>query len=436
MELQPLHTITVDAEQELVEKIRWEIQLRGTRDVQSPTEPSDMPGDSLVALAGELSLSVPESALSVYRLNLWPEIRRMVGSPVSIVEGSYQYAIARTVEVGNSLYREPVRTPETDEKPKPDDQTDFGTPIPPEIYEKLRGTLGEWSSTSDVFSSVDMPLWTSSFRVGSALSTFSPVETRVLSILMLRLDAGFFLAGLETLWPQEAPMLKRELWHTGKLKDWDELLQVFSMEMALHAQEFKLSLSPSQANLYSDHFGPLPKILEGTPSFPDLDLPDVELSSELGFEDSSSDSGLRPWELMAIHDMVMQYFPDAMESGFLKIGEPDPSGFVKVTSSLTNHTIGICLAKRIEGVETIALPDSTVVQSLSGIWILRSEDISDAVDEEDYFIIPVHSVGFITGNQLALLKPLGSSEAASDLIRFDQMSLKNDDWFHLLVPSE
>ena len=231
-------------------------------------------------------------------------------------------------------------------------------------------------------------------------------------------------------------MLKRELWHTGRLKDWDELLRFFSRELALHALDFKLSLSQSPVTLDLNRFGPLPEILDQAASFPDMDLTDVLPFSNTSSGDSASDSGLRPWELMAIQDMVMQYFPEAMESGFLELDDSDSTGLVKITSSLTNHTIGVRLVDNTKDFETILLPEPTVLETLAGIWLLLAAEGLEALDEEDPFIIPVRSMGFIPRDQITQLKPSVFSKADEDGLRMSQIPLQDDDWFHLLVPVE
>ena len=88
--------ISPKAENELVNKIKEEIYERKQIAGLIEQLPTDIPGDSLVQLAGELSLCTSQHGLNCYARELWPRIRDCFHYPDDLVTGSYQAAINRT----------------------------------------------------------------------------------------------------------------------------------------------------------------------------------------------------------------------------------------------------------------------------------------------------------------------------------------------------
>ncbi len=434
MAFQPLYTITMGAEKDLVDKIRWEIQLREREENTAPPDPSDMPGDALVALVGELFLNVRKEAVSVYRVNLWPEIRRVIGSPADTVKGSYRYATSQTIHAGNTLYRAPDEAAINLADTKPNGDTEPWRSIRPEIYEKPAGFPDELASSPATYFRSVSPKLASPFSVGHALSAPSEVKTLIFAVLMMRLDAGYFMAGLEALWPHEAPMLKRRLWHKAGLKEWDEMLTFYLRELAVHADDFRFSISHGLSNLDSEHFGPLLEIVSEQSVFPDFDLPDLHLASEKFIDDSVSDSELRLWEVMAIQDLVMQFFPEAMEANHLELSTPDAEGFIILSSLITGHSIGIRHVIGEKTSETLRLADTDTLLKLEGVWLIAISQMSEADEDTGMIFYPAQSLGFIPKSQLTAL--IAKSTGPIIYINPDQLCPENleNDWCQIIEP--
>jgi hypothetical protein len=268
---------SAEAENELVEEIITEIKEREQSADEVCRRPTDIPGDTLVFLAGELSLSASQHAVTVYQQSLWPLIRDRISHPDHLIFGTYDHAIDRTRAICQVLETKShedefklaaAQTP--DRKPTPRFPEDSLTIDHPDIPEYLY------------------------------------------SLFLMRLDAGFFLSGIETLWPQTAPSLIRTLYNQSHLAEWDRILEQNIPLFTDHASVVRRLLDDTPARMDSMHFSVLLNLAKTDP-YPGLTL--VNAPRENGVDHHSA----RPWHWYAVDDYFKLFFPEKMESGDITI---------------------------------------------------------------------------------------------------------------------
>lgn len=145
----------------------------------SPWVPRAVPGDLLVELAGHAHLLAPTRTRRLLEHCLWSRVREAVGAdaPAQLACGSYEPSLAAV----EAALRPAVRRPDARRLPA---------------------------------------LRLAALKQAKA----SPLERACVAALRARLNAGLFLAGLETLWGDEGLSAARWLWHEGSLREWDRFL--------------------------------------------------------------------------------------------------------------------------------------------------------------------------------------------------------------------
>jgi len=271
--------ISPEAENELVNKIHYEIEERHQFAEFIEHQPTDIPGDSLVQLAGELSLCTSPNGLTIYARELWPQIRACFLYPDDLITGTYQPAINRTHGLLDkstaSSREEPFRLAAA------------LTPPPGKKEDDLLSALanGQWDvSATDALA----------------------------SLFIMRLDAGFFLSGIETLWAQTAANINRILYTRCGLEDWDKVLGQYKPVLSTHAASLRQRLTSSPARLDTAHFKILMELAR-CDNHPQLTLVSTGTSAPL------TDSAVRPWQWSAVDDFFKFLFPDDMESGSISV---------------------------------------------------------------------------------------------------------------------
>lgn len=326
-------------EKKLVERIQEEIAERRRESYSAHLLPTDMPGDDLVCLVGELSLAIDPDRLKYYERFLWPQIRQMLGVPGSLLEGSCDWAIAKTRK---------VLIPE--EKP--------------------------WKVAAH-------SLVAAHSKAGAAREEVSDL----LPLLTTRLEAGFFLAGLQALWPQQAPLLARRLWHECGLARWDEKLLSRFEGTAETRQAFRdcsaslrQLLADSPARLDRERFGILLELAceERRPKL-------VEVSDHHLLSGPDGDEG-RPGEAPLIHDFLLQVFPEEMETGKISLIQNDTSGLLVVHWAEKAYPYGVLFLDESEDVMEVPITDPAVAESwsrLTGFWVFEATAYREEEEEEE-----------------------------------------------------
>lgn len=326
-------------EKKLVERIQEEIEERRREPHPAHLLPTDLPGDDLVCLVGELSLAIDPDRVRYYEHSLWPQVRQMLGVPGSLLEGSYDWAIAKTREV-------------------------------------LISKIEPWKVAA-------RSIMAAHSKAGSARDEASDL----LPLLTTRLEAGFFLAGLQALWPQQAPLLARRLWHECGLARWDEeLLSRFGGSAETKQAFYDCSaslrqlLADSPARLDRERFGILLELAceERRPNV-------VEVSDYHLLSGSDGDEG-RPGEAPLIHDFLLQVFPEEMETGKISLIQNDTSGLLVVHWAEKAYEYGVLFLDEAEDVVEIPIADPAVAESfsrLTGLWVFEATAYREEEDEFD-----------------------------------------------------
>lgn len=334
-----INPVTAQAENELVSKILDEIQERKHTTESSRRLPTDMPGDYLIQLAGELSLCASEEAVNIYSQNLWPNIRSMIDSPEDLVFGSYGHARNKTDAVIQGMSAEPEERG----------------------FIKLAAALSR--------PHVDINL-----------------EDTLISVFIMRLDAGFFLAGLKTLWPQIASSLIRILYNRCGLEQWDRVLRENRLRLADYSCQLRLILTSTPAGLDGDDF----KILL------DIAKPDHRPNLTLvnsGSGISEDAETVRSWQVYAVDDFFKQFFPEKIESGTIRVMQDNKDVPIHIINE-DNSFYGVIFTHESRDVVDIVLPDKTKeTEKLKGFYLFETVSERIGMDEDDEDTMFIRFVG-------------------------------------------
>lgn len=332
-----INPFTAQAENELVGKILDEIQERKHTTEKSRRLPTDIPGDYLIQMAGELSLCTSEEAVDIYSHNVWPDIRSMIDSPEYLIFGSYDHVRNKT----NALIQELSAEPEE---------------------------MG--------------------FKLAAALSrpkVDTIVTDTLMSVFIMRLDAGFFLAGLKTLWPQIASSLIRILYNQCGLAEWDHVLSENRRKLADYSYSLRQILISTPARLDGDEF----KILIDTAKADNN--PNLAIVSK-GIRISDDAQHLRPWQIYAVDDFFKQFFSDEMESGAIQIMKDEASLSVQIYHPDGSRYQVLFSDESTDMVE-IQLPISEKYENLKGFYLFDTIFNQICINEDDDESMLVRLVG-------------------------------------------
>ena len=333
-----INPIAAQAENELVSKILDEIQERNHTSENSRRLPTDMPGDYLVQLAGELSLCASEEAVNIYGQNLWPDIRSVIDSPEYLVFGSYDHARNRTDAVIQGLSAEPE-----------------------EGGVKLAAALSRPKAEIHV-------------------------DDTLMSLFIMRLDAGFFLAGLKTLWPQIASSLIRILYNGCGLAEWDRVLSENGHKLADYSYSLRQILTSTPAGLDRDEFKILLNLAKADHR-PNLTL----VSSGSGIPEGAKT--VRTWQVYAVDDFFKQFFPEKMESGNIRVMQGEMNGPIQIFYE-DNGFYDVIFSHESQDSVGIALPDKTKkAGDLKGFYLFETVSERLGMDEDDADSMVIRFVG-------------------------------------------
>lgn len=187
--------------QKLFDTLREEVAACPGCGKIEPDKKTDLPGHYLVSLAGQVALCSDKEILLLCQTEVWPAIRKKIKKPKEYVSG---------------LTFTPVR----------------------ELTSKhcLQNALAE--AAHSVSEEPEQEL-----------------DPNVISILASRLDTGYFLAGLEALWPERAELLVTSIWNTCRLRDWDCELRMHINELKAYAGEVRWMFAQVPSCLDDKRFG-------------------------------------------------------------------------------------------------------------------------------------------------------------------------------------
>lgn len=172
--------------EELVARLHADI-VRRERESPSAREWDEaaVPSDELVELAGRLAASASAGLLAVCRAEIWPRVRTVlsVESAGALAIGSYGGCLAAARSLLHTEVADDMAAREL------------------LVFRPRRPAAPDLASAGDT--------WNAS----------------CLALLRTRLNAAWYLAGLDELWPFEGAPAARRLWHEGGLKDLDDYLR-------------------------------------------------------------------------------------------------------------------------------------------------------------------------------------------------------------------
>lgn len=158
---------------------------------------SSIPSDPLIELVGRLALSASDSLRAVCRAQLWPRVRAAVGveSPGTLASGTYDNWLTTTKRFVESPTALDVvaraSTPLDVCAMRPAEIISFPVrPVPASPPIDARGSSDAWLQTT----------------------------------ILTRLNATWYLSGIDELWPSEGVSAARQLWHEGGLARADAYL--------------------------------------------------------------------------------------------------------------------------------------------------------------------------------------------------------------------
>ena len=342
--------LSTDIEGKLVERIQAEVTERMLETRHLRRLPTDLPGDHLVCLVGELSLSIPSHALQSYEFTLLPKVRQALGNPSDLLVGSYEWAISETEKIAL-------------EESKP-------------------------------------------FSLAAAYSNDS--SAIAMSVFAMRLDAGFFLTGLRTLWTQEYPLLFRRLWNVCELGRWDELLKSSSSHLRSYSAYLRQLLADSPAVIDHDYFGTLLNIARDENS---LKLAEATGQFANKANKASEPCIIHPWQVLLTYDFLLQIFPNEMETGEISLIEDDASGVPIIYNRNENSRYGVLFLNIIGETLEIEIPDdfaNLLSSKINGFFVFDTVDDLEIIRETDEFddkpLVSTRFIGVLKAQSINPLK--------------------------------
>ena len=332
---------TVEDERELVNKIEDEIAYRKNETDIIRRLPTDMPGNYLVQLAGELSLCASGISLYTYSIDLWPDIRSSIGSLDDLTTGNYNYAIQKTREVFDK------RSSQESEK---------GFTL-----------MAAYSRTTNYDA-----------EVRDALTL----------LFIMRLDAGFFLAGLKTLFPEEqASSIVREVYNRCSLSQWDEILTESREVLDDYAALLREIITSTPARLDGDEFRVLMRLLKSEEN-PNLALVLFE-------EEMENDGNVWPWQIMAVDNYFKQFFPDEMESGeiIIRLDEFDHS--LHIHHKDRDQYIAIFTSESIDEIDIPIPADIQAAGKINGFCFFEAISRQISISDENDNAMLIQFLGWL-----------------------------------------
>jgi len=376
---------SASAENELVNKIDNEIKEKAQYSGSIETHPTDIPGDYLVQLAGELTLCASEKAINIYNQELWPRIRASVGKPHDLISGSYHSEIERTQAILRKLNFEP------------------------EVNEfKLGAALSSASKKEE--NSQD-------FYMETAFADISPTDW-LTSLFIMRMDAGFFLSGIESLWDQSASSLIRIVLNQCGLDDWDRVLLENKSVLMKHAASLRRRLTSSSARLDSVHFNVLMDLAKADYQ------PGLTLVST-GKENLSDKNDIRPWQWYAVDDYFKFFFPEKMESGAIEIKYDETDLSLHVIHS-GNDVHQVVFSDDSQTEVNIVWPENLQkAKCIKGFYLFDTVSRQIGIEEDDDETMLIQFVGRI---------PMGNvPESHSSMAPGDLISVSKSKAFSTLI---
>lgn len=230
---------------------------------------SAIPHDSLIELAGRLALSASDGLKAACRAQLWPRVRAAVGveSPGALSSGTFDHWLATTKRF--------VESPAA---------LDLAARAPSALDAGARG-----------------PAELVSFPVRPAPVSHSPDargswDAWLQATILTRLNATWYLSGLDELWSSEGLAAARQLWHEGGLARADayllDCLDLITPAMAGIAQ----SVVDLAAVLDSPWCGVLRTIMPA-----DVTATSAEACAALRSEDTVVEAAVRLRAVLAEH---------------------------------------------------------------------------------------------------------------------------------------
>ncbi len=341
------------AENELINKIQTEIKERVYIAGNISRRSTDIPGETLVFLTGELSLCASQNAVTIYQQELWPLIRDCITKPDDLISGTYDHMINQTRTICQVLNARP-------------EENAF----------KLAAALSPDREKKHNFSE------------NSLASGHQDISDHLYSLFLIRLDAGFFLSGIETLWPQIAPSLIRTIYNQRRLAEWDKILDENINIFADHAPVLRQFFATTPARLDNGHFRVLLN-MAGMDNYPGLTLVDTDREKDL------DDVAIRPWHWYAVDDFFKQFFPEKMESNDMEIVHDKTTHTLKIVFS-NSSWFQICFSDESREHLDIIYPElSEDTDKFKGFYLFDVVSRQVGIDMDDDEILLIQFVGQI-----------------------------------------
>jgi hypothetical protein len=176
-------TASRDRQLDLLARLQSQVEAQDA--ATGETDPYAIPGSQLVSTVGQLALVAPDAMLPAYRQLLWPGVRRVLGidTPGPLLVGDYDALCQQAEDLLSEGHDSDAR---------------------------LAASVRRASDRRDA---------------SARLQWLDAWEEHCVTLFVNRLGIGFFLTGLQELWPEEGSAAARILWRSGRVAELDDLLE-------------------------------------------------------------------------------------------------------------------------------------------------------------------------------------------------------------------
>ncbi|MBN1182395.1 MAG: hypothetical protein JXB49_08925 [Bacteroidales bacterium] len=290
-----------------IDKIREEIIFQIYREINRrkdeanyipERQETNIPGDLLVSLAGKLSLMSSSQMLSLYEQTLWPMIRDTlkIESPGALVNGKYTLYIDQTRKLLEESSE--IKFYGRSEKLLDRKHLMILLMLISPVFSTSRPDLTAKEYSQEMVQLKENP---------EVMSELQKWVDDCISIFINRLESGFFLTGIEVLFPLNGNSAARTLWHEGLLKDWDLFLtrpeHVEKLEPL--KKTFREIISELPVSLSGPWFESIRMLIhESSDDVKDDEIPDIKIEDDLSQD-------IYIMQLLLLEDFLKTEFKEA-----------------------------------------------------------------------------------------------------------------------------
>jgi hypothetical protein len=211
----------------------------------------------------------------------------------------------------------------------------------------------------------------------------SPSHEDLLSVCLNRMEAGWFLVGLEALWPFEGRAAAHRLWHHGLLREWDEAFLANREYFASIQGDLRTSLADAGGPF--DH--PWLRVLTSL----------VQLPPRLTVWDAQAAEQERRQDTALIRTLLLEDFLRESCGGSWSIIEEVPT--VMTARGETPHVLGFWFPSASE--ETLQISQTFDMLFCSEVLTVAGDDEEDQEDAASVYVLYLR--GYLEGTQLEIL---------------------------------